>query len=82
MWLYGQKLAKLEADIQNLLGITACLSRCSRGDSPLVERYLEPGGLFPTMHGRVTILALRHVGSYSLSHQGLGLGHLPWKVKS
>ena len=26
----------------------------SRGDRPLVERYLEPGGLFPTMHGRVT----------------------------
>ena len=21
---------------------------------PLVERYLEPGGLLPTMHGRVT----------------------------
>src|SRR5574337_233002 len=33
---------------------SACLSRCSRGDRPLVERYLEPGGLFPTMHGRVT----------------------------
>ena len=32
----------------------ASLSRCSRGDRPLVERYLEPGGLFPTMHGRVT----------------------------
>ena len=30
---------------------SACLSRCSRGDRPLVERYLEPGGLFPTMHG-------------------------------
>ena len=29
-------------------------SRCSRGDRPLVERYLEPGGLFRTMHGRVT----------------------------
>ena len=26
----------------------------SRGDRPLVERYLEPGGLLPTMHGRVT----------------------------
>ena len=26
----------------------------TRGDRPLVERYLEPGGLFPTMHGRVT----------------------------
>ena len=25
-----------------------------RGDRPLVERDLEPGGLFPTMHGRVT----------------------------
>ena len=23
---------------------SACLSRCSRGDRPLVERYLEPGG--------------------------------------
>ena len=33
---------------------SACLSRWSRGDRPLVERYLEPGGLFPTMHGRVT----------------------------
>src|SRR5574342_429614 len=22
---------------------SACLSRCSRGDRPLVERYLEPG---------------------------------------
>ena len=26
----------------------------TRGDRPLVERYLEPGVLFPTMHGRVT----------------------------
>ena len=25
-----------------------------RLEGPLVERYLEPGGLFPTMHGRVT----------------------------
>ena len=29
-------------------------SRRTRGDRPLVERYVEPGGLFPTMHGRVT----------------------------
>src|SRR5574340_564671 len=38
---------------------SACLSRCSRGDRPLVERYLEPGGLFPTMHGRVTAPSCR-----------------------
>ena len=30
------------------------LSRCPRGERPLVELYLEPGGLFRTMHGRVT----------------------------
>src|SRR5574341_308414 len=33
---------------------SACLSRCSWGDRPLVERYLEPGGLFPTMHVRAS----------------------------
>src|SRR5574338_595678 len=26
---------------------SACLTRCPRGERPLVERYLEPGGLFP-----------------------------------
>ena len=33
---------------------SACLSRCPRGERPHVELYLEPGGLFRTMHGRVT----------------------------
>ena len=33
---------------------SACLLRCPRGERPLVELYLEPGGLFRTMHGRVT----------------------------
>ena len=33
---------------------SACLSRCLRGERPLVELYLEPGGFFRTMHGRVT----------------------------
>ena len=33
---------------------SACLSRCPRGERPLVELYLEPGVLFRTMHGRVT----------------------------
>ena len=33
---------------------SAGLSRCPRGERPLVELYLEPGGLFRTMHGRVT----------------------------
>ena len=33
---------------------SACLSRCPRGERPLVELYLEPGGFFRTMHGRVT----------------------------
>ena len=33
---------------------SACLSRCPRGERPLVELYLEPGVFFRTMHGRVT----------------------------
>ena len=33
---------------------SACLSRCPRGERPLVELYLEPGGFFRTMHGRVS----------------------------
>ena len=33
---------------------SACLSKCPWGERPLVELYLEPGGFFWTMHGRVT----------------------------
>ena len=33
---------------------SACLSRCPRGERPLVELYLEPGVFFRTMHRRVT----------------------------
>ena len=43
-----------EAQVPNTARQVACLSRCPRGERPLVELYLEPGGLFPTMHGRVT----------------------------
>src|SRR5574341_1208377 len=39
---------------------SACLSRCPRGERPLVELYLEPGGFFRTMHGRVTIALSAH----------------------
>ena len=31
---------------------SACLSRCPRGERPLVELYLEPGVFFRTMHGK------------------------------
>ena len=33
---------------------SACLSWCPRGERPLVELYLEPGGFFRMMHGPVT----------------------------
>ena len=33
---------------------SACLSRCPRGERPLLELYMEPVGLFRMMHGRVT----------------------------
>ena len=36
----------------------ACLSRCPRGERPLVELYLEPGVFFRTTHGRVTAPSL------------------------
>ena len=31
---------------------SACLSRCPRGERPLVELSLEPGVFFRTMHGK------------------------------
>ena len=31
---------------------SACLSRCPRGEKPLVELSLEPGVFFRTMHGK------------------------------
>ena len=31
---------------------SACLSRCPRGERPLVGLYLEPGVFFRTMHGK------------------------------
>ena len=49
-WIMGSAFD--ETSVNNRMAEYAAAGLgCSRGDRPLVERYLEPGGLFPTMHG-------------------------------
>ena len=70
---------------------SACLSRCPRGERSLVELYLEPGGLFRTMHGRVTSPAYwlhsrggirRGVWASSSYQEGIKYGGLTYAVST